>query len=111
VKGKAAAKGKGREKSQPLFLESGDEDDDEIEDFADEINAIGSSDEDEDESTMRSTRKKTVKTTSRAKAREPPASSTSANRTKRPVAEVLDDDADDGLTFGGFGGRKRTRRK
>lgn len=117
-------------KSQPLFLDSDDDeagptkngalDEDASEDFGVAMDAISEGDEDEDEDSTtlptRSSRSNNTQTRSRATpapsqklaVTKPKATAKAGFRSRKPPA-VMDDDSDDGATFKGFV-RTRSRR-
>ncbi|OBZ73255.1 hypothetical protein A0H81_07012 [Grifola frondosa] len=93
-----------RGKSEPLFVESEDEESredqhpsDKNDDFAGDLYGDGASQE---EMILRSAALKTQESTTRQ-----------TKKKKGPAkAAIIDDDSDDGITFKGFGTKKRTRR-
>ncbi|KAF5378152.1 hypothetical protein D9615_007618 [Tricholomella constricta] len=91
---RASTRSKASTKSQPLFMDS-DEDDDEIQ-HINEDNESAPVDSDDDQ-TLRSTRTRGTQRTTRA-------------TSKKPAPILVDDDSDDGAVFKGFKG-KQTRRR
>ena len=100
-KGKAPSRASTRGKNQALFLDSEEEEGEKVDELEEEyvegLDELGDSDEGGD---VAPTRKSKTTRTSAA----PP-----SGRGRKRAVEVLDDDSGDGMTFGGFGGRKRAK--
>ncbi|KAH8113069.1 hypothetical protein DFH11DRAFT_1602872 [Phellopilus nigrolimitatus] len=125
-KGKADTNGKG--KSQPLFLNTLEEEDEEgdarktgldgpVDDDFDlnlDLDLDEDVSEDDPDPTLRSTARST-RSTAKSKSKPIPAREGAAAKrvpsTKKRSAALLDDDSDTGMTFKGFGGRKKARAK
>lgn len=100
-------------KSIPLFIDSGDDEEEEGENFARELEAVSEEDEDEVENeiggTLRTDGMRTQgETQSKTRGRS---GAGGVKRTgSRKIAVVMDDDSDDGVTFKGFAKKTRAKR-